>query len=482
MHSFVTTIDSLLADWSKRLFGGLAERHAVGSITWAQVGIVVLFLLLALLANGIAAAVVRWRFKRSETPGGAPPTHRFAGAVGKPLYTLIWAYGVYFAISPALLALKSVSAAQTLLRVLDTALDLATFAVIVWFVYRSTRVLETRLERWASRSHSVLDKLLVPLIGRSSRVLVPVLGIIIALPSVGLPARYAALASKGSAILLVVAFAWVLMQAARVGESALMTRFDIKASDNLQARKIYTQVRVLGKVTDIAIGLLATASVLMMFAEVRRLGASLLASAGIVGIIAGIAAQKTLANLLAGFQIALAQPMRLDDVVIVEGSWGRIEEITLTYVVVHVWDDTRLIVPLTYFIENPFQNWTRTSAGLLGQVHLWVDYTFPVDEGRTALKQIVEGSDLWDKRFWNLQVVEASEKSMQLRVLATAVDSSTAWSLRCEIREKFIAYIQAHYPACLPQLRTELHGLPLSDARAGGALSSAESKNTGGST
>jgi small-conductance mechanosensitive channel len=191
----------------------------------------------------------------------------------------------------------------------------------------------------------------------------------------------------------------------------------------------------------------------MLFQEVRHVGSSLLASAGIVGIIAGVAGQKSLANLFAGFQIALAQPMRQDDVVIVEGEWGRVEEITLTYVIVHIWDDRRLVLPLSYFIDKPFQNWTRTSAKLLGSIFVWVDYTFPVDEGRNALKQIIESSPLWDRRFWNLQVSDAGERTMQLRVIATAADSSKSWDLRCEVREKFIAYIQKNHPQSLPRLR-----------------------------
>jgi hypothetical protein len=198
------------------------------------------------------------------------------------------------------------------------------------------------------------------------------------------------------------------------------------------------------------------ASVLMLFEEVRRLGTTILASAGAAGIVVGIAAQHTLANLFAGIQVALTQPIRMDDVLVVEGEWGRVEEITLTYVVLHIWDDRRLVLPLSYFIEKPFQNWTRVSAQLLGSVFLWTDYTLPVAELRTAVGKIVESSSLWDKRFWNLQVSDATEQTMQLRVLATAADSSKAWDLRCEIREKLIDYVQDHYPQSLPRRRVDV--------------------------
>ena len=202
----------------------------------------------------------------------------------------------------------------------------------------------------------------MPLLGKSLRVIVPVVGIIFALPILNLPPEYSGVLAKGTSILLIVAVAVILFQAVDICEKAVLTKFDITAADNLRARKVYTQVHVISKVIYVIIALFTVASILMLFEEVRHVGTSMLASAGIVGIIAGIAAQKPLANLFAGFQIALAQPMRQDDVVIVEGEWGRVEEITLTYVVVHIWDDRRMVLPLSYFIENPFQNWTRTSA------------------------------------------------------------------------------------------------------------------------
>ena len=312
------------------------------------------------------------------------------------------------------------------------------------------------MSAWAAHTSGRLDDLLVPLLGRGLRVILPVLAIIFALPILGLPPAYAGVAAKGSSILLIVAITVVLFQAVKTAQEMLLLRFDITASNNLRARKLYTQVHVLGRVVYVAIGLFAVACILMLFQQVRHVGASLLASAGIVGVIAGVAGQKTLANLIAGFQIALAQPIRLDDVVIVEGEWGRIEEITLSYVIVHIWDDRRLVLPLTYFVEKPFQNWTRNSAQLLGSVFFWVDYSFPLEEGRKALRRIIESSPLWDQRFWNLQVTDTSERTMQLRVLATSEDSSKSWDLRCEIREKFIAYVQEHHPRSLPVVRAQV--------------------------
>jgi small-conductance mechanosensitive channel len=195
---------------------------------------------------------------------------------------------------------------------------------------------------------------------------------------------------------------------------------------------------------------------LMTFPKVQQLGTTILASAGIIGIVVGMAAQRTIGNFIAGLQIAFTQPIRLDDVVIVENEWGRIEEITLTYVVVKIWDLRRLIVPITYFIEKPFQNWTRTSADILGTVYIYVDYTVPVDSIREQLQKILNESELWDKKVCVLQVTNATERTVELRALMSAPDASTAWSLRCQVREKLIDFIRENYPHALPKLRAEL--------------------------
>ncbi|RQW01754.1 mechanosensitive ion channel family protein, partial [candidate division KSB1 bacterium] len=206
---------------------------------------------------------------------------------------------------------------------------------------------------------------------------------------------------------------------------------------------------------NVMIIIFAIAMILMTFDKVRQIGVSMLASAGIAGIILGFAAQRSLATLIAGIQIAITQPIRIDDVVIVENEWGRIEEITLTYVVVNIWDQRRLIVPITYFIETPFQNWTRTTAELLGTVFIYADYRLPINALRDELERIVADSPLWDKRLAKVQVTNATDKTMGIRALVSAENSSNAWELRCLVREKLIAFLQRNFPDSLPRVRLE---------------------------
>lgn len=205
--------------------------------------------------------------------------------------------------------------------------------------------------------------------------------------------------------------------------------------------------------------MISVAVALMSVPEVRQFGVSLIASAGAAGIVVGLAARPILTNLIAGVQIAITQPIRIGDAVVVENEWGWIEEITGTYVVIQIWDWRRMIVPLSYFLQTPFQNWTRMSAELIGTVLLWVDFTVPVERVREELNEIVKSSKLWDGRVVNLQVTDASDHSLQLRALASARNSQDVWDLRCEIREKLIGFLQEHYPQALPKQRAELHGL-----------------------
>jgi small-conductance mechanosensitive channel len=249
---------------------------------------------------------------------------------------------------------------------------------------------------------------------------------------------------------------WLMIRSINLARVVILRQYDISAEDNLKARKVYTQLRILERIIIFILILIAIAVALMTFDGIKRIGISLFASAGVAGIIIGFAAQKLLGSILAGFQIALTQPIRIDDVVIVENEWGWIEEITLTYVVVRIWDKRRLIVPSTYFIEKPFQNWTRVSADILGTVFIYTDYLVPVDKLREEFKRILEKTDLWDGKTQVMQVTNATDRTLEIRALMSAADSPTAWDLRVLVREKLISYLQKNYPESLPRTRIEL--------------------------
>ncbi|WP_299577757.1 mechanosensitive ion channel family protein [uncultured Sunxiuqinia sp.] len=250
--------------------------------------------------------------------------------------------------------------------------------------------------------------------------------------------------------------AWLIISAIRGIKVYVLAKYDISTRDNLKARKIHTQLSVLERMLITIVVIIAIGIILMTIPQIRKIGLSLLASAGIAGIIIGFAAQRSIAMILAGFQIAITQPIRLEDVVIVEGEWGWIEEITLTYVVVRIWDKRRLILPITYFIEKPFQNWTRTSAEILGTVYLHVDYAFPVEKMREKLTEVLNQTDLWDGKVNVLQVTNSNERTLELRALVSAEDSPTAWDLRVHVREELIRFVQNEYPQHLPKSRINL--------------------------
>ncbi len=296
-------------------------------------------------------------------------------------------------------------------------------------------------------------------LGGPARWAMIVIAVRFVLPFLELPEEFGNTAIHIISLALIGLISWLLIRTAYLLEDCVLSRFRIDEKDNLQARKIYTQLRVVKRIVVVVVVILAAGTMLMTFPKVRQLGATILASAGIIGIIVGMAAQRTLGAFIAGLQIALAQPIRVDDVVIVENEWGRIEEITLTYVVVKIWDLRRLIVPITYFIEKPFQNWTHVTADILGTVYIYVDYTVPIDAIREQLQKILNESKLWDKKVCVLQVTNTTERTVELRALMSAADASTAWSLRCEVREKLIDFVGKNYPQALPKLRAELDQL-----------------------
>ncbi len=273
------------------------------------------------------------------------------------------------------------------------------------------------------------------------------------LPFMRLSDFYTHYLDKTIQILLILSFAFILIRLVMLFEDYISLHYDVSKKDNLKERKIRTQIHFIRKLLILIIILLALAAVLLSFESLRKLGAGLLTGVGVGGIIIGFAAQKSLGNLLAGFQIAFTQSIRIDDVLVVEGEWGRVEDITLTYVVLKIWDERRLILPITYFLEKPFQNWTRTSSEITGIVYIHMDYSMPMEPLRKEFFAILDENTLWDKRVRVMQITDAKEHSIEIRALMSARNSSDAFDLRCIVREKLIGFIQKNYPESLPQIR-----------------------------
>ena len=261
--------------------------------------------------------------------------------------------------------------------------------------------------------------------------------------------------NKTVEILLTIAFANVLIAVVKIFEDYVYHTYDIQKADNLKERKIRTQLQFIRRLAISLILILTACVILLSFNNLRKIGTGLLTGVGVGGIIIGFAAQKSLSNLLAGFQLAFTQPLRIDDVLVVEGEWGRVEEITLTYVVLNIWDQRRLILPINYFIEKPFQNWTRNTSDILGTVFLYLDYMTPLEPLRAELKRLLDNDPLWDKRVNIVQVTNSSEKTMEVRALMSATSSGNAFDLRCNVREGLITFLQTNYPDAFPLVRIQ---------------------------
>ncbi len=261
------------------------------------------------------------------------------------------------------------------------------------------------------------------------------------------------LLSKISTISIIFAFTWLLIIGLKIAKRKIINNYDVNAIDNYRARKVYTQFNILERIIIVVIIIIGLSIALMSFESIREIGVSIFASAGVAGIIVGLSAQKMIASILAGIQIAIAQPIKIDDVVIVESEWGRIEEITLTYVVVNIWDKRRLIVPTPYFIEKPFQNWTKKSADLLGTIYLYTDYRVSFDALRKELERILKTTDLWDGLTQNIQVTDSKPTCVEIRAMVSAKDASTLWDLRVFVREKLITFLQENYPESIVRTR-----------------------------
>ncbi|ONF95480.1 mechanosensitive ion channel family protein [Sphingomonas jeddahensis] len=246
---------------------------------------------------------------------------------------------------------------------------------------------------------------------------------------------------------------WLLITVVRVYARAVELRYDIAVEDNLRARRRRTRTTILSRIVVIAVGMITVALMLLSIPSIRSVGITLMASAGLAGLAVGAAAQPALKNLIAGIQLAFTEPIRLDDVLIIEGEWGKVEEIRLTYVVVALWDERRLVVPVSRFLEMPFQNWTRNTSKLLGSAFFWLDPTADIARLRAKYEEIVRGNPRWDGRAFVLQVTDTKPDAIEVRVLATAKDAPTAFDLRCDIREAMLAFIREDMPEALPRRR-----------------------------
>jgi small-conductance mechanosensitive channel len=290
---------------------------------------------------------------------------------------------------------------------------------------------------------------------------VPLLMLNLMEPLMVLSPQYDLILSRTVEIGMIISFAIVLISAINIFEDYVYHTYDLNKDDNLKERKVRTQMQFVKRLLASVIIFVTIAIILLSFDNVRKVGAGLLTGVGIGGIIIGFAAQKSLGNLLAGFQIAFTQPIRIDDVLVVEGEWGRVEDITLTYVVLNIWDQRRLILPINYFIEKPFQNWTRSTSEILGTIFLYLDYNTPVDALRTEFDRLLTTTPLWDKRVKVIQVTDAKTNCIEVRVLVSARNSSHAFDLRCYIRENLVKFVKDNYPDSLPLNRVVMKNTDL---------------------
>ncbi|WNP32783.1 mechanosensitive ion channel family protein [Enterobacter kobei] len=333
------------------------------------------------------------------------------------------------------------------------AVLLVTVSLAVGFLARF--ILLQFIRYWQSRDRKLFKSLEKHLRG-SMFLFIPLLLIRVGVNYANIQPESLSFIRTTTNIFIILSFCSVLIRLINVAQDMLFIRYDINISNNLRARKIRTQIMYVKKVAIVLLVTLCLSLILLSFPGVRQFGTTILAGAGVAGIIIGFALQKSLVNLFAGIQIAFTQPIKIDDAVVVEKEWGWIEEINLTYVVVRLWDLRRLVLPITYFTENPFQNWTRNNAQILGSVFLYVDYSMPLQPLREHFEKVLSETRLWDQETQVLQVTDTTEKTMTIRLLMTAQNSPTAFDLRCYVREKMIEFIQQNYPQSLPQVRATL--------------------------
>ncbi|MFT3830806.1 MAG: mechanosensitive ion channel [Opitutaceae bacterium] len=419
-----------------------------------------------LLAVGLMAATllldvlirrVLRRTARQEAADG-PATRvrwrRWLLAASAPVSLFVWYYGVYAA-ARILLEYFLPPRLAWMEGWLQNLAGAGAFFGVAWLLCRVARAASAQLRDLAAESEERLDDILYPLIGTALRLLVPIVALFFLVRLWPVEPTTLAWIRKLIGVLFIGAFAWLLMEGVRLTERAVLGRKELRATANYEGRALVTRVSVLRKVATILISIFALAAVLLLFDEVRDLGRSIFASAGVAGIVLGFAAQRSLGTLVAGLQIALTQPIRLGDLVQVNDLVGTVEEITLSYVIVRVWDQRRMVVPISHFIEEPIVNHTRGSSAQLAVVTLRSDFSLPVPEFREHISALVRRSPLWNRTTLAVQVTDTKHESMELRVIAGADNPGAAFDLSCVVREAAVDFIHRRYPQCLPKAREE---------------------------
>lgn len=314
--------------------------------------------------------------------------------------------------------------------------------------------------RWSMRTATTIDNALILRLRAPARWLIIAFALSAVQPGLALPRAVAAAWLQIAGLVFPALLGWVAVALLGFGADVIKERADITASDNLHARRQRTRADILHRISVFVVLLATFCMMLMSIPSVRNIGVTLVASAGLAALAVGAAAQPALKNLIAGFQMAFTEPIRIDDVVIIAGEWGRIEEIRLTYVVVRIWDERRLIVPVSKFLDDSFQNWTRTTSELLGTVFWYLDPATDVSLLREKLGELVQASERWDGRFFNMQVTDVKIEAIEVRALMTAKDASTAFDLRCEIREGLLAFIRSEMPEAITHYRGDVNVRP----------------------
>jgi len=336
----------------------------------------------------------------------------------------------------------------------------------ILFALIAHRILFSILRRVTLRRGGLLINSLIRHAQTPLAWILPFLALLAALPAARLPSAALPWIQRAVGLGLIAATGWLFILCSAIVFDVIAARYRMDVEDNLTARRVHTQVQVLHRIVVVLVSVVTLSVMLMTFPAIKHIGISLLASAGLAGLVIGTAMKSSLSSLIAGVQIALTQPIRIEDAVVVEGEWGWVEEIGTTYVIIRLWDLRRMVLPLSYFLEHPFQNWTHRSNDLLGSVFLYVDYTVPVEEVRKELRRIVESNSKWRGQVCVLQVTDATANAIQLRAVIDARDASSAWDLRCEVREKLIQFLQEKHPNGLPRVRTEFQGFPAANGNA----------------